>query len=100
MADWKDGYVRLFLIADLGLVLVQWLLIFWGAVSLWFAGVWALRFRAMEAVSGAPAAGDTYSINPLERAVYAVVPGLIAMGLGAVLFYLRGLYLRRRPSGA
>ena len=67
-----------------------------GVVSYWQdkASVAALPARAEDASAYA----DSFYIvsSPLGVLVFNTTMGLITMGLGAVLFYLRRLYLVRR----
>jgi ABC-type Fe3+ transport system permease subunit len=82
---------------DLALLLVQWALVLFGL----FLVLTALNVYAMETTWAShrpkPLLGQDYFIPPTwQRMIGGVTTGLIAMGLGAVLFYLRRLYLARR----
>lgn len=74
------------------LIALQWLLVVWGlmliAVTLHTYGFEARYFGSLpEALPGQ----DSYSPPTVQRMLTGVATGLVAMGLGAVLFYLRQL---------
>ncbi len=84
-------------ITNIGLLVLQWLLVLWGV----FLIVSALHFYRIEVsyFSGLPTAeagGDYYRPPTRLRMMTGVGMGLIMLGLGALLFYLRRLYLARR----
>lgn len=82
--------------SSLALLALQWLLVLWGVVLLLFAAWEALRNPPAAAVAAQIASnGDSYCFPAVQRALYSASGGVIALGNGAVLFYLRRLYLRR-----
>ncbi len=82
---------------DIALLVLQWALVIFGlflflsAVHLYFLEmIWARQ-------QPAPLPGqDVFVLPTRQRLIGGITIGLIAMGLGGVLFYLRQLYLLRR----
>jgi len=79
---------------DLVLLVLQWALILIGI----FGVVAALHFYRIEVqwVSAMPAVepgADSFRPPTFQRLIQGLTTGLLAMGLGAVLFYLRRRYL-------
>lgn len=77
------------------LIALQWFLIIWGlfliAVALHRYSFETHYFASLpEALAGEA----SYSPPVVQRMLTSVVTGLVAMGLGAALFYLRRLFLR------
>jgi len=73
-----------------------------GTDSSWFflvlisANTYVMQRRFIPAASETNITGDTYYVVPaFQHLMTGATTGLIAMGLGAALFYLRHLYLRR-----
>ena len=84
-------------VADLALLAVQWALILQGIALLLIAvQVYHFDLGLMQAKTGALPGQDTYRIPIHQRLVVGTTTGTIALGLGALLFYLRRLYLSRR----
>lgn len=84
-------------VGDIALLLVQWALVLLGL----FLIVTAIQLYVIETnwVSQQPRpspGADTYVLPTRQRMVGGVTMGLVAVGLGAALFYLRRLYLSRR----
>ena len=82
---------------DLALLLLQWAVVLMGLYLL----VLALHLYAIETEWAGnhpkPMPGqDTYVLPSWQRLVQGMTTGFIAIGLGAVLFYLRRLYLSRQ----
>ncbi len=84
-------------VGDIALLVVQWALILCGIYLLLnSAHLYALGVLSDEDL---PLPGtDEFSIPVYQRLVQSLASGFIALGVGAVLFYLRGIYrLRRAP---
>ena len=84
-------------VGDIALLVVQWLLVPWG-VALILISLVDYRFQAelRQGLSVSGLESDLYGPPIQLRLVQGVTTGLVAMGLSAVLFYLRRLYLSRR----
>ena len=81
---------------DVVLSVLQWLLMLWG-VALIVISLVEYDFQA-ELQQGLTVSGleSALYVPPIHlRLVQGVTTGLVAMGLSAVLFYLRRLYLSR-----
>lgn len=81
---------------DVALLVVQWALILFGLYLL----VLSFHLRMIEVdwsnMRDSPLPGEDFYILPSwQRFVVGVTTGTIAIGLGALLFYLRRLYLSR-----
>ncbi len=90
-------------LADVMLALLQWTLVALGlaivigsVVSYWQTRAFLASRPELTEDSGAYADTFYYAPSPLGVLVFGVTLGLIAVGLGATLFYLRRLYLARR----
>jgi urea transporter len=84
-------------VGDLVLRVLQWALVLSGlftmVVSLHFYSVETSWVRSLPE----PSLGqDTYFLPSWPRLVQGMTTGIISIGLGAALFYLRGLYLARK----
>lgn len=86
------------------LILLQWALVITGALAVLTAlnGWWmdmslqaGLQERAAAGEGSGDLAGSFYRVPVMQRLLTGLCSGLIAMGLGAVLFYLRRLRARR-----
>lgn len=79
---------------DIALLVVQWALMLCGAyLILNAAHLYAL---GMLSDGDLPLPGaDTFVIPVYQRLVQSLTTGLVAIGVGALLFYLRHLYLSR-----
>jgi urea transporter len=84
-------------LCDLALLVVQWALVLSGlftmVVSLHFYSVETSWLRSLPEPSPGQ---DTYFLPSWPRLVQGMTTGIISIGLGAALFYLRRLYLARR----
>ena len=79
---------------DIALLVIQWALILCGLyLTLNAAHLYALGALS-EGALPLPGA-DSFVIPVFQRLVQSLTSGLIALGLGAGLFYLRRLYLAR-----
>ncbi|MFN5996864.1 MAG: hypothetical protein ACK47C_14175 [Paracoccaceae bacterium] len=83
-------------VGDVALLAVQWALVLWGL----YLFVVTLHLYAMETNWAGnqtkPLPGkDFYILPSWQRFVVGMTTGTFALGLGAVLFYLRRLYLSR-----
>jgi hypothetical protein len=77
---------------------LQWVLILNGLLAVVFAlYTYSLETAYLGALRPAGPAEDLYIPMTRSRMTTGVAMGLISAGLGAVLFYLRRLYLARRP---
>jgi hypothetical protein len=83
-------------VGDLVLLALQWLLMLWGIVLLAFTGLeYDLQSEFQQGLS-VTGFESSLSAPPLHlRLIQGIATGLIAMGLSAILFYLRHLYLAR-----
>jgi hypothetical protein len=82
---------------DIALLVVQWALVLLGLYLM----ALALHLRAMETdwanMQDSPLLGEDFYILPgWQRFVMGMTMGVISFGLGALLFYLRRLYLSSR----
>jgi hypothetical protein len=83
-------------IAKFLLVFLQWALVVLGLLALCLALTNHVFQMRMIASLPAPLPGqDTYYLAVYQNLVVGVAVGLCSMGLGAVLFYLRRLFLSR-----
>lgn len=81
------------------LFLLQWLLIAFGLFLVLVAvNTYAMESRYFASLPRAAPGQDSYTPPIMHRLLTGITTGLIGMGLGAVLFYLRRLYLARRSS--
>lgn len=83
-------------LGDIALLALQWALVLVGL----FLILTAVHLYVLETSWAShrpkPLPGqDTYFLPTRQRMLSGVVTGLIAMGLGAALFYLRRIYLSR-----
>ena len=81
---------------DIALLVVQWALVLAGLYLLLIAGHLYAMGMLSDGSDPAIAVGDYLVIPTYQRLVQALVHGLGALGLGAGLFYLRRLALRRQ----
>lgn len=82
---------------DLVLLVVQWALLLQG-MALILIALQGYSFDA-ELLQSRPEpipGQDTYRVPILQRLVQGMTTGSIALGLGAMLFYFRRIYLSRR----
>jgi hypothetical protein len=81
-------------VGDITLLVVQWALILCGIYLLLnTAHLYALGVLWDEDL---PLPGTDYFIIPVyRRLVQSLVTGFVALGVGAILFYLRGIYRLR-----
>ncbi len=87
-------------LANVTLALLQWALVMIGLVTV-LVTVISYRTDAsyFASLSQVPPGADTYYIvSRLRWTFIGLTSGLIAMGLGAALFYLRQAYLARRGT--
>jgi uncharacterized membrane protein YfcA len=83
-------------IGDVLLLLVQWGLVLLGVFLILTAVHLYVSETSWASGRPKPLPGQDYYILPTwQRMVGGVTTGLIAIGLGAALFYLRRLYLAR-----
>jgi hypothetical protein len=80
-------------------LLLQWALVVFGLFLILSAIHLYLLEMTWASQQPAPQPGqDVFVLPTRQRLIAGITIGLIAMGLGGVLFYLRQLYLlRRRP---
>mgnify|MGYP003382022478 CR=1 FL=1 len=84
-------------IADIVLWLLQWLLVAFGILTIVLAiSTYTTEVQYFSSIPAAEPGIDSYTPPFLHRLVTGTTTGLVAAGLGAVLFYLRKLYLLRR----
>lgn len=78
------------------LVAVQWLLVLWGLL---LCGTAILTYyneiSYLSALPEATSGQDSYTPPIFQRMLVGVVTGMIGIGLGVLLFYVRGIYLSR-----
>ncbi len=82
---------------DIALLVVQWALVLLGLYLM----ALALYLRMIEIdwadMRDSPLSGEDFYILPSwQRFLLGMTTGTIALGLGAMLFYLRRIYLLRR----
>lgn len=86
-------------LADVTLILLQWALV---ALGLLTVLVTLAPYRAdaiLDILPQAASGGDTYYVvTTLPRTIFGLTLGLIALGLGAVLSFLRRSRLDRRGT--
>ncbi|MGG7565455.1 hypothetical protein ACQ5SO_04720 [Rhodovulum sp. DZ06] len=91
-------------VGEVLLIVLQWALVITGALSILTAlNVWwidmSLQAAREATAAGGEGAGDLagsfYRVPVMQRLLTGLCSGLIAMGLGAILFYLRRLRARR-----
>ena len=83
-------------VADTLLLVLQWLLVGLGLLLVLVAvNVYAAELRHFSSLTSVAPGESSYTPPILHRLLTGVTTGLIAMGLGAVLFYLRRLWLAR-----
>ena len=83
-------------VADTFLLVLQWLLVDLGLLLVLVAvNVYAAELRYFSSLPSAAPGESSYTPPILHRLLTRVTTGLIAVGLGAVLFYLRRLWLAR-----
>ncbi len=83
--------------ADALLLVLQWALVLFGVYLLVIAAhLYSMGFLD-EGDALTIKAGDTYVVPIYQRLAQAISSGLLALGVGGILFYLRRLYLARRP---
>lgn len=88
-------------ISSLALIILQWLLVLWGLLLILIAlNTYAYEASYFSSLPVAEPGQDSYNPPVFQRMVTGVVSGLIAVGIGAVLFYLRKTFLRKRPDQA
>jgi hypothetical protein len=87
------------LVLNVLLLLLQVALVAWGVFLVLVALVnYRQEVQIVAAMPHALPGQDSFRPPTFQRLATGVTTGLIAMGLGAVLFYLRRLYLARRPT--
>jgi hypothetical protein len=79
-------------VGDIALLVVQWALVAFGLYLLVVAA--HLGVMGILADEGLPV-GDHFIVPVYQRLAQALLHGIGALGLGALLFYLRRLYLSR-----
>lgn len=91
------GYMPkvLWSISKVVLIALQWLLVLWGLVLILIAlNTYTYEIGYYNSLPPA-ASGQNFYIPPtFQRMLTGVVTGLVAIGLGAVLFYLRRIFIR------
>ena len=80
---------------DIALLVVQWALVLCGFYLLLIAGHLYAMGMLSDGSEPVIAVGSYFVVPVFQRLVQALVHGLLALGLGASLFYLRRLYLSR-----
>lgn len=79
------------------LIILQWLLVLWGLLLILIAlNTYAYDASFFSSLPVAKPGQDSYNPPVFQRMVTGVVSGLIAVGIGAVLFYLRRIFLRKK----
>ena len=81
--------------ANFALIALQWLLIIWGLFLIAVAlHRYSFETRYFASLSEALPGEANFSPPVVQRMLTSVVTGLVAVGLGAALFYLHRLFLR------
>ena len=85
-------------IGDLALLVLQWVLVLHGTYLMLVAvHLYALDSNWLQKLPTRKDVGETFYIRPSwQRLIEGISIGIMAIGLGGVLFYLRRLYVARR----
>jgi hypothetical protein len=79
------------------LIVLQWVLMFWGVILILLAlNTYIVETAYFSTLPQAAFNQDYYFPRTFHRAMTGMVTGLIAIGVGAGLFYLRRIFLRRQ----
>jgi len=79
------------------LIILQWLLVLWGLLLILIAlNTYTYEASYFSSLPVAEPGQDSYTPPTFQRLLTGVVSGLIAVGIGAVLFYLRRIFLRQK----
>lgn len=89
----------LFRVADIALVLLQWILVLFGLLLIVIAlNTYAYESRYFATQLPAAPGQDHYVPPVFQRLLTGVLTGAISVGLGAILFYLRRITTVRKLS--
>jgi len=84
-------------VSSLALIILQWLLVLWGLLLILISlNTYTYEASYLSSLPVAEPGQDYYIIPTFQRLLTGVVSGLIAVGIGAVLFYLRRIFLRQK----
>lgn len=79
------------------LVGLQWLLILWGLLLIVIAlNTYSYEVSYFSSLPEANPDQDSYNPPTFQRMLAGVVTGTVSVGVGAVLFYLRRIFLRQK----
>lgn len=77
------------------LIVLQWLLVLWGLFLILIAlNTYVYEIGYFSARPQATPDQSSYSPPTFQRMLSGVVTGMVSVGIGAVLFYLRRIFLR------
>lgn len=77
------------------LIVLQWLLVLWGLFLIVIAlNTYMYEISYFSALPQATPDQASYSPPTFQRMLSGVVTGMVSVGIGAVLFYLRRIFLR------
>lgn len=83
-------------ISNFLLLVLQWMLVFWGAFTIFIAiYTFSFEYSYFSSIPSASLGGDSYTPPIYQRLVVGIGTGFAMMGVGGILFYLRRLYLAR-----
>jgi len=86
-------------LTNAALILLQWALIVWGFFLIVIAlNTYTLEVAYISNLPAVPEGQDSYTPPTFQRMLTGFVTGLIAVGIGAVLYYLRRLYLMKHAE--
>jgi len=78
------------------LIALQWLLVLWGLFLILIAlNTYTYEIGYFSSLPAAAPTQDSYTPPTFQRLLTGVATGLVAIGIGAVLFYLRRIFLRQ-----
>jgi len=82
--------------SKLVLVILQWLLVLWGVLLIVITlNTYSYEISYFSSLTEATPDQDSYSPPTFQRMLSGVVTGSLSIGVGAVLFYLRRIFLRQ-----
>ena len=83
-------------VSKIVLVVLQWLLVLWGACLIVIAlNTYSYEISYFSSLPEANPDQDSYSPPTFQRMLSGVVTGTVSIGVGTVLFYLRRIFLRQ-----
>ena len=79
------------------LIALQWALAIWGLLLVLLAlNTYSYEIKYFSSLPAATLGQYSYSPPTFQRMLTGVVTGVVSIGVGAMLFYLRRIFLRRQ----